>query len=56
VLAESLGIEIIVGAFLAGAIVSLLRTPEDRELSRQLEAIGFGFFIPIFFHHDRRRF
>jgi len=49
VLAESLGIEIIVGAFLAGAIVSLLRTPEDRELSRQLEAIGFGFFIPIFF-------
>jgi Kef-type K+ transport system membrane component KefB len=29
--------------------VSLLRTPEDRELSSQLEAIGFGFFIPIFF-------
>jgi Kef-type K+ transport system membrane component KefB len=49
VLAEKLGIEIIVGAFLAGAIVSLLRTPEDRELSSQLEAIGFGFFIPIFF-------
>jgi Kef-type K+ transport system membrane component KefB len=49
VLAETLGIEIIVGAFLAGAIVALLRTPEDRELSSQLEAIGFGFFIPIFF-------
>jgi Kef-type K+ transport system membrane component KefB len=49
VLAETLGIEIIVGAFLAGAIVALLRTPEDRELSGQLEAIGFGFFIPIFF-------
>jgi len=49
VLAERLGIEIIVGAFLAGAIVALLRTPEDRELSGQLEAIGFGFFIPIFF-------
>jgi Kef-type K+ transport system membrane component KefB len=44
-----LGIEIIIGAFLAGAIVALLRTPEDRELSRQFEAIGFGFFIPIFF-------
>ena len=29
--------------------MSLLRTPEDRELSRQLEAIGFGFFILIFF-------
>jgi Kef-type K+ transport system membrane component KefB len=49
VLAETLGIEIIVGAFLAGAIVALLRTPADRELSSQLEAIGFGFFIPIFF-------
>lgn len=49
VLAESLGIEIIVGAFLAGVIVALLRTPEDRELASQLEAIGFGFFIPIFF-------
>ena len=49
VLAEKLGIEIIVGAFLAGAIVSLLRTPEDRGLSSQFEAIGFGFFIPIFF-------
>jgi Kef-type K+ transport system membrane component KefB len=48
-LAEALGIEIIVGAFLAGAIVALLRTPEDRELASQLEAIGFGFFIPIFF-------
>jgi Kef-type K+ transport system membrane component KefB len=49
VLAEKLGIEIIVGAFLAGAIVALLRTAADRELSSQLEAIGFGFFIPIFF-------
>ena len=49
VLAEALGIELIVGAFLAGAIVALLRTPEDRELASQLEAIGFGFFIPIFF-------
>src|SRR5918999_6586007 len=43
VLAEKLGIEIIVGAFLAGGIVALLRTPEDRELSSQLEGIGFGF-------------
>jgi Kef-type K+ transport system membrane component KefB/Trk K+ transport system NAD-binding subunit len=49
VLSQVLGAEIILGAFLAGAIVSLLRTPEDEELSPQLEAIGFGFFIPIFF-------
>ncbi len=49
VLSEALGTEVILGAFLAGAIVALLRTPDDVELSHQLEAIGFGFFIPIFF-------
>lgn len=46
---QTLGTEIILGAFLAGAIVGLLRTAEDADLARQLEAIGFGFFIPIFF-------
>jgi CPA2 family monovalent cation:H+ antiporter-2 len=49
VLSEALGTEIILGAFLAGAIVSLLRTPDDAGLSHQLDAIGFGFLIPIFF-------
>jgi Kef-type K+ transport system membrane component KefB/Trk K+ transport system NAD-binding subunit len=48
-LSQTLGSEIILGAFLAGAIVGLLRTADDAELVRQLEAIGFGFFIPIFF-------
>ncbi len=48
-LAEVLGTEIILGAFLAGAIVSLLKRPEDSELVHQLDAIGYGFFIPIFF-------
>ena len=49
VLSEILGTEIILGAFLAGAVISLLRTSEDADLTSQLEAIGFGFFIPIFF-------
>jgi len=49
VLAETLGAEIILGAFLAGLIVSLLRGPEDEALVHQLESMGFGFFIPIFF-------
>ena len=49
VLSEVLGTEIILGAFLAGAIISLLRQPEDEDLGEKLEAIGFGFFIPIFF-------
>ncbi len=49
VLAEVLGAEVILGAFLAGAIIALLRTPEDSDVVSQLEAVGFGFFIPIFF-------
>jgi len=48
-LAEMLGTEIILGAFLAGAIISLLSTHEDNETMHQLESFGFGFFIPIFF-------
>jgi CPA2 family monovalent cation:H+ antiporter-2 len=49
VLSQVLGAEIILGAFLAGAVLTLLRTPDDEALTSQLEAIGFGFFIPIFF-------
>ena len=49
VLAETLGAEIILGAFIAGAMISLLSTREDMEATHQLEAVGFGFFIPIFF-------
>ncbi|MFN2143777.1 MAG: monovalent cation:proton antiporter family protein [Anaerolineales bacterium] len=49
VLSERIGTEIILGAFLAGAIVSLLKQPEDDSLEHELNAIGFGFFIPIFF-------
>lgn len=48
-LAEMLGTEIILGAFLAGAIISLLKRQDDSELIHQLDAIGYGFFIPIFF-------
>lgn len=48
-LSEALGAEVILGAFLAGAIITLLRTPDDAELMHHLEAIGFGFFIPVFF-------
>jgi Kef-type K+ transport system membrane component KefB len=39
VLAEVLGAEIILGAFLAGAIVSLLRQPEDEELTQQVGSV-----------------
>jgi Kef-type K+ transport system membrane component KefB/Trk K+ transport system NAD-binding subunit len=49
VLSEFLGTEVILGAFLAGACVALLMTPEDKQISTQLESIGYGFLIPIFF-------
>lgn len=49
VLAEWLGTEIILGAFLAGAIISLLAEREGSHLHMKMEAIGFGFFVPIFF-------
>jgi len=50
-LAEKFGLESILGAFMAGAIVGLV----DRDSSShprfrtKLEAIGYGFLIPVFF-------
>jgi Kef-type K+ transport system membrane component KefB len=51
-LAEGLGLEVILGAFAAGAILSLV----DRDalmthphFRTKLEGAGFGFFIPVFF-------
>jgi len=49
VLSSLLGVEIILGAFLAGMMISLLKQPEDSALVEKLEAFGFGFFIPVFF-------
>ncbi|NVM04034.1 MAG: cation:proton antiporter [Candidatus Helarchaeota archaeon] len=50
VLSELLGVEMILGAFLAGMIISLISPNEkSRELHSKLHAIGYGFAIPIFF-------
>jgi Trk K+ transport system NAD-binding subunit len=49
VLAEALGVEIILGAFLAGVIVSMSSPGHGSPLREKLDAIGYGFFIPIFF-------
>ena len=57
--AEELGLEVILGAFIAGAIISLLDRDEvmtHPEFRRKLEAIGFGFFIPVFFVTSGVRF
>jgi Trk K+ transport system NAD-binding subunit len=37
------------GAFLAGAIAGLLTSNDDHSEEEKLDAIGYGFFIPIFF-------
>jgi Kef-type K+ transport system membrane component KefB len=49
VLAEAFGVEVILGAFLAGAIAGLVAGHEDHGTRDKLDAIGYGFFIPIFF-------
>jgi Kef-type K+ transport system membrane component KefB len=51
-LAASLGLEVILGAFLAGALLTLIdqdKTMTHPQFRRKLEAIGFGVFIPVFF-------
>jgi Kef-type K+ transport system membrane component KefB/Trk K+ transport system NAD-binding subunit len=49
VLAELIGAELILGAFLAGVLASLLSEPHDEKIRHKLDAIGFGFFVPLFF-------
>ena len=49
VLADRLGVEVILGAFLAGAVISLSSRSHESPLRGKLDAIGYGFFIPIFF-------
>jgi Kef-type K+ transport system membrane component KefB len=52
VLAERLGLEAILGAFLAGAIVKLVdrdQTMTHPEFRQKLEAVGYGVFVPVFF-------
>jgi Kef-type K+ transport system membrane component KefB len=51
-MSEEFGLEVVLGAFLAGAMVSLLDREDvvsDTGLQDKLEGIGFGVFIPIFF-------
>jgi trk system potassium uptake protein TrkA len=48
-LAEGLGAEMILGAFLGGALISLLADREASDLHHKLDVFGYAFFIPIFF-------
>jgi Kef-type K+ transport system membrane component KefB len=58
-IAQTLGLEVILGTFIAGALLKL--SDRDEAMSHpgfypKLEAIGFGFFIPVFFVASGVRF
>jgi Kef-type K+ transport system membrane component KefB len=58
-LAQSVGLETILGTFAAGALLSLIDRDEARthpQLGLKLEAVGFGVFIPIFLVTSGLRF
>jgi Kef-type K+ transport system membrane component KefB len=49
-LAEKLSLDVLLGAFAAGVVVRLFIQGEDsKQITSKLDAIGFGFLIPIFF-------
>jgi Kef-type K+ transport system membrane component KefB len=58
-LADSVGLETILGAFAAGALLSLIDRDQAMthpQFRLKLEAVGFGVFIPIFFVTSGVRF
>jgi Kef-type K+ transport system membrane component KefB len=59
VIAESFGLEAILGAFIGGALLALLDRDEmmtHPQFRHGLEAVGFGVFIPFFFVSSGLRF
>ena len=57
--AEALGLEVILGTFIAGMLISVVdrdRVMTHPDFRRKLEAAGFGFFIPVFFVASGVRF
>src|SRR5436853_7630224 len=58
-IAENVGLEVILGAFAAGAMLSLIdrdQTMTHPQFRLKLEAAGFGIFIPVFFVATGLRF
>ena len=59
VLADKFGLEAILGAFIAGAVLKLVDTDQAMthpHFHRKLEAAGFGIFVPLFFVTSGVRF
>jgi Kef-type K+ transport system membrane component KefB len=45
----SLGLDVILGTFVAGAIIRMLLPPDHEWFLARLDGIGYGFLIPVFF-------
>jgi Kef-type K+ transport system membrane component KefB len=58
VLASSFGFESILGTFLAGALLAVVIRGDQHEhaFRGKIEAVGFGFFVPVFFVTSGLRF
>jgi len=49
VMAEEFGLDVVLGAFLAGIVLRRWAPGDVHSLEEKLDAIGYGFFIPVFF-------
>jgi len=49
VLAGDFGLDVVLGAFLAGVVLRHWAPAELRSFEGKLDAVGYGFFIPVFF-------
>ena len=49
VVAEEFGLDVVLGAFLAGIVLRRWAPGDAHALEGKLDAIGYGFFIPLFF-------
>jgi Kef-type K+ transport system membrane component KefB len=49
VVASDFGLDVVLGAFLAGAVLRRWAPGDVHSLELKLDAVGYGFFIPVFF-------
>ncbi len=49
VIASDFGLDVVLGAFVAGVVLHRWAPVNAEALNRKLDAVGYGFFIPIFF-------
>ena len=50
-LSQVVGTELVLGAFMAGLAVTVVSPQHGSSLRGKLDALGYGFFVPIFFIH-----